>query len=353
MDKRNTRSGTRDAGDASDPRRLRVCVIGLGSIGNLHADIYASDELAELVGVCDIIPERVQATGSRLGVAAFTETTRMIAEVQPDVCSVATGGFEYGSDHYEPVMQALGAGCHVLCEKPISNELAPAKEMVAEAADSELCLGVDFNHRFTPAAWSARRWVDSGRIGHQLFINMSLWIGRFEDPETDMYHLKALTPHSIDLMRYFCGDIAQVQCFATRAPGRNIWSTASINMQFTSGAVGHLTSSYDVGRGHPMERCELAGVNGRLVIDDMWREATLYPVETLEKIVYTNPVFDGYTGFNDTFRARLHRFLEQIRDAASPAEIDGSGADALAGLRVIMASIESLRTGTIVKVDQG
>ena len=334
----------------SADRRLRVCVVGLGPIGNLHADIYAADAIAELVGVCDIIPDRAEATSHRLGVPAFADAARMLAELAPDVCSVATGGFEYGSDHHAPVLQALGAGCHVLCEKPISNEFEPAREMVAEARRRGLCFGVDFNHRFTPAAWTARRWVDEGRIGHQLFLNMALWIGRFADPETEVYHLKALNPHSIDLMRHFCGEIDRVQCFATKAPGRAIWSTASINVQFASGAVGHLTSSYDIGRGHPMERCELAGTKGRLVIEDMWREATLYPAETLEKQVYTNPVFGGYGGFNDTFRARLHRFLEQVRDGAKPDEIDGSGADALAGLRVILAAIESLASGSVVDV---
>ncbi len=76
--------------------------------------------------------------------------------------------------------------------------------------------------------------------------------------------------------------------------------------------VGHLTSSYDIARGHPMERCEVAGVKGRLVIEDMWREATLYPAGELVKSVYTNPVFGGYRDFDDTFRARLHTFLEQV-----------------------------------------
>ena len=333
-------------------KRVRVCVIGLGPIGNLHATIYAGDEDAELAGVCDIVPERAEATGKRLGVAHYTDAATMLAELKPDVASVATGGFEYASDHHPVTMLALEAGCHVLCEKPLSNEISLATEMVDEAAKRGLCLACDFNHRFTPAAYTAKRWVDEGRIGEQLFARMSLWIGRFEDPETEVYHLKALNPHSIDMLRSFCGEILAVQCFATKAPGREIWSTASINLRFASGAVGNLVSSYDFGRGHPMERCEVGGTAGRFVIDDMWREATLYPAQTLEKQVYTNPVFGGYASFDDTFRARLHRFVEQVRDGVAPAQIDGSGADALAGLRVIFAAIESLRTGTIVDVRQ-
>lgn len=328
----------------------RVCVIGLGHIGNLHATIYSEYERCELAGVCDIIPDRARTAGERLGVPWFTSATEMIRALAPDVCSVATGGFEYASDHYEPTMQALEARCHVLVEKPISNELGPAREMVHAAAERQRCLAVDFNHRFTPAAWTARGWMDGGLIGTVLFVNMALWIGRFADPETDVYHLKALNPHSVDIMRHFAGDVARVQCFATKAPGRAIWSTASINMQFASGAVGHLTSSYDIGRGHPMERCEVGGTAGRFVITDMWREATLYPADTLEKRVYTNPVFGGYGGFDDTFRARLRAFVDQVASGVSPNQIDGSGADALDGMRVIFAAIESLRSGGVVDV---
>ena len=330
--------------------KQRVCVVGLGPIGNLHADIYVEDALCELVAVCDLVEERAQTAGERLGVAHFRAVDEMLAAAKPDIVSVATGGYEYGSDHHQPVMQAFAAGAHVLCEKPISDELSPAAEMVAAGREQGLCFGIDFNHRFTPATYQAERWVAEGRLGDLLFINMSLWIGRFDDPESEVYHLKALNPHSIDLMRHFGGPVDRVHCFATKAPGRTIWSTASINMQFASGAVGHLTSSYDIARGHPMERCEVAGSGGRFVIEDMWQQATLYPADSQERRVFANPVLGGYRGFDDTFRARLHRFVEQVAEGVAPEEIDGSGADALEGLRVILASIESLQSGKVVSL---
>ena len=99
-----------------------------------------------------------------------------------------------------------------------------------------------------------------------------------------------------------------------------------------------------------MERCEVAGTQGRLVVDDMWREATLYPARDPEKRVLTNPIFGGYSGFDDTFRERLHSFVREVSDGVAPEQIDGSGADALAGARVIHAAIQSLETGTVVAV---
>ena len=151
-------------------------------------------------------------------------------------------------------------------------------------------------------------------------------------------------------MRYYCGDIEAVHCFATKAPGRKIWSTAVFNMRFKNGAVGTLTGSYDIERGHPMERCEVAGVNGRFVIDDMYREATLYPAGNPEKSVYTNPIFGGMRDFEDTFRNRIRKFLQQVSEGAKPDEIDGSGADGLAVQKVLAAAIQSLNDESVVYV---
>jgi predicted dehydrogenase len=328
---------------------LRVAVIGMGPIGNLHSRVYAASPLAQVVGVCDIQKDRADAAASRLGVPAFYDAAKMLEALKPDVVSVTTCGLEYGGDHFEPTMLALDAGCHVLGEKPISNEIAKAQQMVAKAREKGVCYGINLNHRFTDAARLARKWVDDGRIGHLLLCNMSMWI---KNPaETSPYHhIKALHPHTVDVMRYFCGNVEAVQCFATRAPGRNIWSTAHFSLKFKNGVVGGLSGSYDIQRGHPMERCEVAGTGGRFVLEDMWREVTLYPAGNLEKTVYTNPVFGGHRDFEDTFRNRINAFLEQVSAGVAPDQIDGSGADGLAAQKVLAAAIESLENGTVVNV---
>ncbi len=328
---------------------LRVCVIGLGPIGNRHAQLYRADSLADLVGVCDMNRRRADAAAVEYGVPAFTSVPEMLRALSPDVVSVATGGFEYSSDHYEPTMQALDASCHVLGEKPIANDIARAEEMVALARDKGLCYGIDLNHRFTPAAQLAKKWQNEGRLGHLLFCNMSMWI--MNPRETSpWFQIKALHPHTVDVMRHYCGDVEAVQCFATKAPGRRIWSTAHFSMLFKNGVVGGLTGSYDIERGHPMERCEVAGTKGRFVIDDMYREVTLYPAGDMERRVYSNPVFGGMRDFEDTFMNRIHRFLEQVSQGCRPEDIDGSGADGLAAQKVLQAAIDSIRTGAVVHI---
>jgi predicted dehydrogenase len=328
----------------------RVGVIGMGPIGNLHADLYREAPGARLVCVCDIDRPRAEAASARLGVPAYFSVPEMLRNAELDMVSVTTGGVEYGGDHYEPTMQALDAGLHVLGEKPISNEIGPAEEMVALARKKNRCYGINLNHRFTPAARLAKTWMDEGRIGDVLFMNMSMWIKNPRE-SSPWFQIKALHPHTVDIMRHFCGDIEAVQCFAMKAPGRAIWSTAQFNMRFASGAVGHLSGSYDIERGHPMERCEVAGLKGRFVIDDMFREATLYPAGDPVKQVYTNPVFGGMTGFRDTFKNRIACFVEQLNEGAAPEDIDGSGTDGLAAQKVLAAAIESVKTESVVFVE--
>lgn len=329
--------------------KIRTGVIGMGPIGNRHASLYQTIEHADLIAVCDRDRERADAAANRLGVPAFYSVDELIAGSELDMVSVTTGGEEYGSDHCEPTLQAFEAGLHVLGEKPISNDIAEAEKMVAAAKQANRCYGINFNHRFTPAARLAKQWQDEGRLGTPLFMNVHIWIMNPRE-SSPWFHLKALHPHSVDLLRHFGGDIRAVQCFAMQAPGRSIWSTMQLNVQFASGAVGHICGSYDIERGHPMERTEFAGTGGRFVIEDMFREVTLYPAGDLEKTVYTNPVFGGLTGFEDTFRNRLACFVDQLAEGVAPDQIDGSGADGLAAQRVLAAAIESVQTGRVIQV---
>jgi predicted dehydrogenase len=325
---------------------IRVAVIGTNNIGKVHCRFYAQNPDVQLVAVCDIIKERADALAVQHGATAYYSVPELLAAERLDAVSVATAGVENGSQHYEPTMQALEAGVNVLCEKPISNNIDEARAMVARAKERGLRLGVNLNHRFVPAAWRAREWVQEGRLGDLLFCNMALWINN-PNESAEYFHLRALHPHSIDVMRYFCGDVDRVQAFFTKAPGRKIWSTASLNLHFANGVVGHLSGSYDMTGFHPIERCEVAGTKGRFVIENVYEQLTFFPRQSPEKVVVANSIMGGMGSFNDTFKNRIDKFVEQL---IKGEPIDGSGEEALAAQEVIEAAIRSHERGTIEKV---
>ena len=287
--------------------------------------------------------------GARFGVPAFHSVEALVAEADFAAGSVATAGVENGSHHYAPVMQLFDAGKHVLCEKPISNEITEARAMVARADELGLCFGANLNHRFVPPAAKARSWIDDGRLGDLLLINMTMWINNPKD-FTPWFHLRALHPHSLDVMRYFCGEISRVHAFLGKAPGRTCWSNAQINLEFANGVVGHLTGSYDGNQRHNLERCEVLGSDGRFVLDNLYEELTFYPRRSDELVVVRNSIMGGLSGFQGTFENRIGRWIEQLDSGALPSEIEACGRDGLAAQEVIEAAIRSHQSGEAIPV---
>ncbi len=333
---------------------LRTAVIGMRGIGNTHAEVYHSDSLAELVAVCDIDRGRADESAARWGAKACYSVAELLRDVKPDAVSVATGGFENGGDHYTPVMECLQAGVHVLCEKPISNDIGHAREMVRTARERGLYFGINLNHRFVPPAEKARGWIDAGRLGELLLINMTMWIDN-PNETSPWFHLRALHPHSLDIMRYFCGNVRRVHAFGNHASlpdGRQrvCWSNVQVNLEFASGVVGHLTGSYDAAPRHNLERCEVMGTEGRFVLDNCFVELTFYPRRGDELTVVRNSIMGGVSSFNTTFQRRIHRWLEQVSAATPREQIEASGEDGLAVQEIIEGAIRSIETGMVVEV---
>lgn len=325
---------------------LKVAVVGLGGIGNLHSTYYKQNPDAELVAVCDIIKERADAAAAKYGAKAYYSVPELLQHADFEAATVATAGVENGGDHYQPTVQLLEAGKHVLCEKPISNNIEHAREMVTTAARNNVQLGINLNHRFTNMADRLKKMQVDGLLGEVLFINMDLWINN-PNESSPWFHIRALHAHSIDVMRFFGGDIKKVQCFMHKGPGRTIWSNLSMNVQFASGAVGHLTGSYDASMHHPIERCEVGASKGRAIIENVYERLEWLPRESPEKIVVENGIMGGMGSFNDTFKNRIYKFVEQV---AAGEPLAASGAEGLAAQEVIEAAIRSHQNGTVEDV---
>ena len=329
---------------------LKAAVVGLRNIGKLHCRYYQEIPNVRLVAVCDLDEKLAEAASLQFGVKSYTDLKALLENEEVDVVSIATGGIENGSHHFAPAMLAMKMGKDVLVEKPLSNQLSEAREMIAFAKEQGVRLACNLNHRFAPTAHRAKEWVEQEKLGSLLYINMKLTIGN-PNESTPWIHLRALHPHSIDVMRFFGGDIQRVQAFMTKAPGRTVWSTASINMEFASGAVGHLTGSYDMDNRHPIEQCEVAGTKGRFVIKDVYNEVTYYPHQHSELTVIRNSVLTGMEGFNATFKNRLQTFIQEIILNIPPDDISGSGSEALAAQEVIEAAIRSHQeNGAVIEV---
>jgi predicted dehydrogenase len=198
---------------------------------------------------------RTVARAAPLGIPLATNDLReSLADPAIQLVTVATPPHA----HYEPVMQAIAAGRHIVCEKPFARDLAQAREMLeaAEAADVIHMLGAEF--RFDSAQALLRRIVLDGLIGKPLhFLRiyhqpglqdpneaLSPW---WEDADQGGGFLGAFGSHMVDQIRSTLGEITAVSAvLQTLAPGRpQMTADDTYSVQFTTdrGARGTIIAA--------------------------------------------------------------------------------------------------------------
>ena len=138
---------------------VRVAVVGVGSIGSLHAKIYAQlPQVAQLVAVCDVNQARAQEVAQQAGCAAVTDFRALIGQVEAVSLAVPT------SLHHPVGVELLKAGLHVLIEKPIAASLQEADELLAAAEGRGLIVQVGHIERFNAALKTAATYLTHPRF---------------------------------------------------------------------------------------------------------------------------------------------------------------------------------------------
>lgn len=346
---------------------LRVGIVGMRGIGNTHAKCHSTDPLAKLLAVCDVVKERADEAAKTYGVKAYYSLKDMLANEDLDIVDVTTGGFENGSWHFEPAMMALEAGKHTLVEKPLSNDVNEARQMVAYADAHDLYLGCNLNHYFTPTADLGKKYMADGEIGELVYCLHKMGFSGGEQgyapadssrvKNWPYFHLKAFLSHPFADMRYFCGDITHVQAFVDQPGHRRraqdvMLSIAGINVRFANGAIGYLLSQrgdapFGLGGWWSLE---VAGTHGTFCIENCIEKISFWsagkpgsgPGNKGADPVVTN---SGITDFSQTFPRRIHAYLEDVTNGVFKEDLRSSGRDALAALECIWAVMESYEQG--------
>ena len=125
-------------------RKIRVGVIGVGSLGQHHARIYSELEQAELVGVCDASADRAAEIAAKFKTRAFTSPDELAAHIEAASVVVPT------DLHHAVAGRLMERGLHLLIEKPIAATTAEAESLVATARRHNVILQVGHIERFNP-----------------------------------------------------------------------------------------------------------------------------------------------------------------------------------------------------------
>jgi predicted dehydrogenase len=179
-----------------------------------------------------------------------------------------------------------------------------------------------------------------------------MWINN-PNESSPHFHMRALHPHSFDVMRYFAqSEVIKVHAFFKKGKDRAIWSNVQVNLLYENGIIGHLRGSYDGNFGaagtYGLETLDVVGSEGRFFLRDACEELIFYP--RFDKNVERFENLGGMTHFSQTFKSRISRWVEQNIAQVTPEDIEASGEDALKVQKIIEAAIQSWETGKVVEL---
>lgn len=145
----------------------RVAILGCRGRGTAAARAYHAHPRTKLVGLCDLVPERLNALGDEVGVSArFTDLDEMIRQTTPDIVAIPTGT-EF---HYDLCMRVLEHGVHIEVEKPMCVDLIQADAVIAKAQEKGVRVAVHHQGRVGAAMQATGRAFNEGKIGELRYI---------------------------------------------------------------------------------------------------------------------------------------------------------------------------------------
>jgi predicted dehydrogenase len=325
---------------------MTAAVVGAGSVGEIHARALAAHPSVRLVAVCGRSHGRVDRLAGRYGARPAIGVDELLAGDPPDLVCVATGNTE----HVEPALAAIDAGCHVFVEKPIAWRPEEARKMVAAADAKGVRLGVNFNHRFAEPYRRALAFVERGEIGSPAYLAMR-FSGDLYPVLNDPYCMLIETQgHSFDTMRLFGGEIDEVSAFLSDPRRMGVYTSAAIAVRFEGGAVGTLLGSWDASYDQPQAvTFEVAGVEGRVQVDNIVDAVRLFRsgrdgYDEWRPGIFRTDRRDFWTTIDDHITAFVDAVL---RDTDPPV----TGDDGLRALELTYAAIRSFEEGRSVRTE--
>lgn len=335
-------------------KRVKTAVIGVGLIGEQHAESYAENPRAELVMVADMNADRAKVVGERFGCASTTSLTD-VASSDAEIVSVATPDFA----HYEPVMAMLEAGKHVVVEKPLATITKEAQEIVDLAAAKDLKITVNLGNRWNPTYQSIRDSVQSGEIGEPVMTysrtSDTIWVPRtmlsWAGKSGPQWFLFA---HTMDMVRWILGQEA-LEVYAIgekkilKSEGIDAFDAIQAIVRFEN-SFATFETSWIVPDAFPHiveSQLTINGSNGRLHLDGA-NQGFEISSDQVGKHMYARPSLWTYFKLPYAWWGALRDMVDCVLDDKEPAisAIDGMRVTAM-----IEAAEQSIEQRTPIQIE--
>ena len=241
-----------------EDRRLRVGVLGCGQIAQAaHFESCAKARNADLYAICDVADDlRERMAWTHQPERSYAKYDQMLADPALEAVIIATAD----AFHVPATIQALQAGKHVLCEKPLGVSVEEVEQLKQAVAASGRVLQVGHMKRYDAGLQAAKAFID-GEMGpmlalkawycdsthrypmtdavQPLIVTSSARKRPAEDPKADLqrYYMLAHGCHLLDTARYLAGPLVAVQARFSERYGARCWF---VDVEFERGALGHL-----------------------------------------------------------------------------------------------------------------
>lgn len=318
---------------------LRIAVLGVGLMGAFHVEALTTKVRGARVSVInDFLPDKAEQVAAQIGARAVADPIEAIFDDEVDAVLLATPG----NTHHAQVSACLERGVPVLCEKPLTTDVASSYDLVGkEAALGRQLIQVGFMRRFDPEYQALKQLIDSGELGNPLLVHCVHRNAQVGDHFTSEFMIRDSVVHEVDVVRFLLGEeIVSVQVLR-----------------------GLASSSAPAGTNDPMIVI-FETESGRLVTDEIFvRTGVGYEVRTevvgehgmatigLDQNLQVKTA-DGRWGgritpsFVERFGLAYHHELQRWVDAARSGTIDGPGVwDGYAAVAVCEAGVKALHTG--------
>lgn len=329
--------------------KVKVCLIGCGRAGMIHARNYAgSVKEAELAAICDPMDENLNAMQQELkGIPYIYHDYREALQNEEIDAVIVVTPTQF---HHDIVIAAAEAGKHVFCEKPMANTAEECDEMIKACADHHVKLQLGFMRRFDKSFSRGKELIESGAIGDVTMIKSNTY-GPSE-PKPWMFDVRKsygpigeVNSHDFDTIRWYAGSEVKT----IHALGHNFrspemaekfpeyYDTCTVMLEFENGILGVVTGAQYVKYGYD-SRTEILGTDGIIKVGS--QKTNEVEMVTAGKGIQMDSMDSWRTLFRDAYLAEAKAFINCILEDSEPKVTGHDGKMALMlvheGLRSIL-----------------
>ncbi len=334
-------------------KKFKVGIIGAGRIGRVHAQsITYHVANAEVKAMSDVRLEGVKEFAESLGIKeVYSDYKPIINDPEIDAVLVCSS-----TDTHSPIsIEAMKAGKHVFCEKPIDFDLDRIAEVLQTEKETGVKLQIGFNRRFDHNFRAVKEAITSGKIGDTHIIKVTS-----RDPQAPpLEYVKVsggmfmdMAIHDFDMVRYLSGsEVEEVYAAGGSMVNPEIGKlgdvdTAITTLKLANGAIAVIDNSREAAYGYD-QRAEVFGSKGMVAVANDTDSTAV--VSTNGGVVAEKPKFFFLERYMQSFVDEMKDFIKAIAEDTAPPV---TGIDGLKPVLIAMAAKKSLSEGRPVKISE-